>query len=436
MDTRYHNPNSGPEKRTHGWGFPFLKGGGRGLCAFIAWRYLRGKKSHNAINIISGIAVGGIATATIAMVVVLSVFNGFHDLIEGLYTEFDPVLKVIPSEGKYFSVEQTDSIARRLGKVEGVAAVSRVMEDNALILFRGHPEVVTVKGVDDQFQRVTNIRSICYGPGEYQLHRADMEYAIPGVGLGQMMGGPEFTRFQICAPRGGERINLMDPLESLSAVEVDNTGLVFSVNQRKYDDQYLLISYQLAQQLFEKDDQCTAFELAVKPGFSVEAVKQAIRRQGGPVVVQDRMEQQASVFGIMQIEKLLAFVFLTFILLVACFNIISSVSMLIIEKQHDAQTLSHLGMPLARIRSIFMFEGQLITISGTLSGILIGVLLCLAQQWFGLIRLGTGDNFIVQSYPVSVHPTDIVAILITALIVGYIATWYPVRHFTRRHDTN
>lgn len=440
----------------------------RRLESTIAWRYLFGKKSHNAINIISGIAVVGITVATVAMVVVLSVFNGFHDLIEELYTEFDPVLKVVPAEGKYFSAEQTDSLVAHFEKHPRVAAVSRVIEDEALILFRGHPEVVTVKGVDDNFDKVTNIRSILFGEGEYQLHRADMEYAIPGIGLSQMMGGATFPTLQICAPRGGERINVMDPLESLSVVDVDNTGLVFSMNQRKYDDRYILISYALSQQLFEKEGQCTQLELALKstdaqpflggntpqgtsPSWwqslkaqfakvSLPLERGAVARSagGGSVAsssssyrLLNRMEQQASTFSIMQIEKLLAYVFLTFILLVACFNIISSVSMLIIEKQGDMRTLSHLGMPLSGVRKIFMTEGQLITLIGTLSGIAIGVSLCLAQQYYGLIRLGTGENFIVQSYPVSVHPLDIIAILFTALIVGYVATWYPVRHFTK-----
>lgn len=397
----------------------------------IAWRYLFAKKSHNAINIISGIAVGGIMVATVAMVVVLSVFNGFHDLLEGLYTEFDPVLKVVPMEGKYFGEESTDSIYDMLRHHNSVAATSRVIEDQALILFRGHPEVVTVKGVDDAFPKVSGIRNILYGKGQYQLHRADVDYAIPGIGLAQMMGGPEFPPLQICAPRGGERINLMDPLESLSVVDVNSAHLAFSVNQRKYDDSYMLLSYDLSQQLFEKEGQCTAFELALKPGVSISDAKAALHDKDGRYRVLDRMEQQESVFSIMQIEKLLAYVFLTFILVVACFNIISSVSMLIIEKQHDAQTLSHLGMPLSRVRHIFMLEGQMITFIGTSVGVVVGVLICLLQQYFGIITLGTGDNFIVQSYPVSVHPTDIVAVLFTALVVGYLATWYPVRHFTR-----
>lgn len=407
------------------------------LSLTIAFRYLVGKKSHNAINIISGIAVGGIAVATVAMVVVMSVFNGFHDLVESLYTEFDPVLKVVPAQGKYFSAERTDSLQTLISKDQSVTAVSRTIEDYALILFRGHPEVITIKGVDDKFPKVTNIRDICYGDGTYQFSRAGVDYAIPGVGLSQLLGGPQFPHMQICAPRGGERINLMDPLESLSVVEVDNTNLVFSVNQRRYDDRYLLMSYTLAQQLFEKEGQCTALELALRPGQSVDAAKRRLQQMmtsaKGEVraTVKDRLEQQSETFSVMEIEKLLAYVFLSFILLVACFNIISSVSMLILEKREDARTLTFLGLPQSRLHRIFMLEGQMISLVGIVAGLVVGVLLCLAQEQFGLIRLGTGENFIVQSYPVSVHLQDILAIIITGLVVGYLATWYPVRYFTK-----
>lgn len=396
----------------------------------IALRYIFSKKSHNAINIITGISVGGISVATLAMVVVLSVFNGFQNLLEGLYTEFDPTLKVTPTEGKFFSEAKANDLHTFLLKNDQVEEVSRVVEEQALILFRGHPQAITVKGVDDNYTKVTHIKNICYGTGQYQLHRAEVEFAIPGAGLAQIMGGTNFPHMQICAPRGGERINLMDPLESLSVIEVDNTGLMFCTNQRKYDENYLLVSLHMAQQLFEKENQCTAFELALKPGADVEKVKKQLA--GKDYEVKNRMEQQESVFSIMQIEKLLAYVFLTFILLVACFNIISSVSMLIIEKSRDAQTLSNLGLPKRRLRRIFMIEGQLISILGAVIGIALGVGLCLLQQYCGIITLGTGDNFIVQAYPVSVHPLDIVIIFVTTLIIGYLATWYPVRHFTRK----
>lgn len=439
-----HTINHTTKANKRGWSLSSVGGGWWGLELKIAMRYVFSKKSHNAINIITGISMAGIAVATVAMVVVLSVFNGFHDLLEGLYTEFDPTLKAVPTEGKFFSEERTDSIYMAFTKHPQVAAVSRVVEDQALILFKGHPQVITVKGVDDNYSRVTHIKQLCYGNGIYQLHRAEVEYAIPGAGLVQVLGGPNFPHMQICAPRGGEYINLQDPLESLSVVEVDNTGLFFNVNQRKYDENYLITSLNLAQTLFEKEGQCTAFEIALKPGADIQKVKKELAKvlrdgetpkrglekggqKGSEGEILDRLEQQESVFSIMQIEKLLAYVFLTFILLVACFNIISSVSMLIIEKSKDAQTLSHLGMPQNRLRRIFMIEGQLISMMGSVIGIVVGVALCLLQQYCGIISLGTGDNFIVQAYPVSVNPIDIGIIFLTTLIIGYLATWYPVR---------
>lgn len=395
----------------------------------LARRYLLGHKSHNAINIISGIAVGGITLATVALVIVLSVFNGFSDLLTSLYTEFDPVLKVVPTEGKFLPAEAT---LQKLKACPSVKSASRVIEDQALILFRGHPQVITVKGVDENFDKVSNIRHILFGEGTYQFERAGVDYAIPGMGLAQLMGGTGFPHMQICAPRGGERINLMDPLESLSVVEVDNTGVGFCVNQHKYDDNYLLVSYNLALELFEKQDQATALELSLKSSTNIDKAQQQIAAAlGSKVRVLNRMEQQEGIFGIMQIEKLLAFIFLTFILLVACFNIVSSVSMLILEKKADVQTLSHLGLPRQRIARVFMLEGQLISLTGALVGIAVGSSLCLLQQYFGFIPLGTGDNFIIQSYPVSLHWQDLLAVLGTTIVTGSLSTWYPVHYFTK-----
>lgn len=388
----------------------------------IARRYLLGKKSHNAVNIISGVAVAGIAVAVAAMVVVLSVFNGFRELVQSLYSAFDSELCITPAEGKYFTAGQADSLARVFQQSGKVEALSRTVEDQALILFRGHPQVITLKGVDDRFADVSQIRSILYGDGIYQFHRAGVEYAIPGFNLGQMMGGPNFSHMQICAPRGGERINLADPLENLSVAEINSTGLLFSVNQPKYDNHYLLVSLQLAQQLFEKEGQCTALELRLKPQSEAE-----VKALCPPsAVARNRYEQQSELLGIMEIEKLLAYVFLSFILVVACFNIVSSISMLIMEKRADAHTLSHLGMTQGGLRSIFLLEGQLITLTGTVIGLAVGSALCLAQQAFGLVKLGTGENFIVQDYPVSLHPLDLVFILITALLIGGLATLWPV----------
>lgn len=408
------------------------------LSFFIARRYLFSKKSHNAINIISAIAATGIAVATAAMVCTLSVFNGFHDLISTLYCNFDPQLQVTAATGKTFDID--DPAVDSMRNHRDVVCASECLEDNALILFRGHPLVINVKGVDSSFVHVTNIDSILFGNGDIlgadgslSLDRAGIHYGIPGIGLAQQMGGADYGTLQICAPRSGERINLANPIESLSVEDLQSPHVVFSVNQRKYDEHYLITSLDFAQSLFEKEGLASSLELRLRPGASTDAVKAELRAIGGDrFEVRDQLEQQADVFAIMNVEKLLAYVFLTFIVLVACFNIISSLSMLIIEKKDDAQTLRHLGMTSGRIRSIFMTEGRMISFVGAVAGVLLGVALCLVQQQFGLIQLGGAGSFIVDAYPVSVHWLDIVVVFVTVIAVGFIAVWYPVHALSKR----
>lgn len=401
------------------------------LPFFIARRYLFSKKSHNAINIISAIAAVGIAIATAAMVCILSVFNGFHDLIATLYCNFDPEIQVTALRGKTF--DQDAPAVRQMVGHPAVEHASLCLEDNAMFLFRGHPLVITVKGVDGNFDEVTNIRDIIYGEGQYRLRSGEVCYGIPGIGLAAQMGGTNYGSLQICAPRGGERINLANPIESFSVEDIESPGVVFDVNQRKYDEHLLITDLNFAQQLFEKEGKASTLEIKLKPGADLSAAKADLLRIGkGQFAVKDRMEQQAEVFNIMNIEKLIAYIFLTFIILVACFNIISSLSMLIIEKRDDVLTLQHLGMSPREVRKIFMTEGWLISLFGAILGVLLGVALCMLQQHFGLIRMGNGSGFIVDCYPVAVHAADVAVVLATAAAIGAVSVWYPVHLLTRR----
>ena len=399
---------------------------------YISLRYLVSKKSHNAINIISGIAMVGIMVATMAMVVTLSVFNGFQGLLSSLYTTFDPQLKVVPTKGKYAA--QDDPALTKILADDAVDVASFCINDNALILFQGHPVVVEVKGVDKNFAQATNINEIVDGEGTFQLQRAGVEFGVPGIGLAQQFGGAKFKTLQLCAPRGGARINISDPLESLSVQEIQGSGVYFNVNQHKYDDRIMLTSLDFAQTLFEKDGQVTSLEIRLQPSADTEKTKSRFQEiAGDKFKVMDRLEQQEGVFNIMQIEKLLAYVFLTFILLVACFNIISSVSMLIIEKRDDVRTLRNLGLSHGGIVKIFLYEGRMISFIGGVLGILLGMGLCLLQQEYGLIKLGsTANEFIIDAYPVLVKPLDLIVILLTTIVVGFVATWYPVHHLSKK----
>ena len=402
------------------------------LPLFMARRYLFSRKRVGAINIISAISVVGVAFGTAALLCTLSVFNGFRDLIGSLYTTFDPPIEVVPAKGKFAAAD--DPVLARIGAHPEVEAASACLEDNALILFRGRPVVINLKGVDDRFDAVTGIRSILYGNGSYKLHAPDVSYGIPGIGLASAMGGIDYGTSQICAPRKGERVNLNSPGESVNADDLTSAGVCFDVRQRKYDENYMIAPLSFAQNLFEQPGCITGLELKLKPGADVQRVKAELREWAGDrYLVLDQIEQQQEVFNVMNIEKMMAYLFLTFILLVACFNIIGSVSMLIIDKRDDMQTLRHLGADDRLIFRIFLYEGRFIAVLGAVLGTLLGLTLCWLQQTFGFISLGSSDgSFIVQSYPVSIHPTDVVLVLATVIVVGFASVWYPVKFLSRK----
>lgn len=403
-----------------------------GFPLFVAWRYLFSKKSHNAINIISIISVVGVALSTMALVCTLSVFNGFRDLIGGLYTAFDPELEVMPSKGKFAAAD--DSLLLRIKAHPDVAVATECLEENALILFQGHPMVFSLKGVGENFDSCTNIRSILTGDGEYMLNAGGVNYGIPGIGLAQQLGGFDYGKVPACALRKGERINTINPSESFTTGDLFSPGVVFHVSQRQYDDSYMLCSLAFAQELFEQKGQISSLELRLKEGADVAKVKKELRAiVGERFKVYDRIEQQQDMYAVMEIEKMVAYFFLTFILLVACFNIIGSVSMLIIEKRSDMEVLRHLGADEQMLRHIFLYEGRLIALLGAVIGVVLGLALCYAQQEFGLLRLGdSSGTFIIDAYPVSVHLLDVLLVLITVIVVGFCAVWYPVRHLSKR----
>lgn len=406
------------------------------LSFFFARRYLFSRKSHSAINIISGVSALGIAVSTMALVCVLSVFNGFRELIAGLYSAFDPEIELVPTQGKY--ADANDAALLRLNTVGGIAETSACFQENALILYKGNPLVVTLKGVDDHFASVTGIDSIVYNAGNVRvplpaLSAAGINYAVPGYGLAARMG-IDFGQIEICAPRRGEQINMVNPGESFNVDELFSSSTFFQVNQKTYDDATLLTSLSFAQNLFEQPGKITSLLLRVKPNYDVARVQQAVQQAvGSKFKARNRMEQHDETFKVMKIEKLMAYLFLTFIVLVACFNLIGSVAMLIIDKRRNAATLNALGMDSRAISSIFLYESRLITLIGALAGILLGVLLCSLQAHFGLIRLGNGEgNFIVDAYPVSTHWQDVLFVFFTVLLVGFTTVWYPVRYLCRK----
>ena len=400
---------------------------------FIARRYLFSRKSHHTINIISGISICGVALATMALVVTLSVFNGFRDYVASFFTAFDPQLKVTLAKGKTISADDPSLVALRAH--EAVEVYTEVLEDQALIVGNDRQWVVTIKGVDDNFNQQADLESILYGDGEFVLHADVLEYGIMGIRLAQQLGlGARYDgALPIYAPRQGERVNLSNPMQSFTSDELYSPGVVFAVNQSRYDAHYILTSISFARRLFGQEGVVSAIELRLKPDANINAVQKDIRRLlGNRFIVQNRYEQQEDTFRIMQVEKFIAYLFLTFILLVASFNIIGSLSMLMIDKRADVQTLQALGADDRQTAQIFLLEGWLISGFGAALGIVLGLLLCWLQMRFGFVKLGQSEgSFIVDAYPVSVHAMDILVIFLTVLAVGLLAVWLPVRRMTR-----
>lgn len=400
---------------------------------YIARRYLFSKKSHNAINVISAISVCGVALATLALVCTLSVFNGFQDLVASFFTAFDPELKITAVRGKVFDGQDPRVLA--LKQLPEVAVYSESLEDNAMVQYQGRQAMAVIKGVEDNFDRLTPIDSILFGRGSLTLHDEVADYAIPGIQLLSALGsGIRFLDpLEIYAPKRGAKVNVANPSTAFVSGNLFSSGLVFAVNQEKYDASYILTSLAFARRLFQYDTEVSSVNLRLKPDADIDAVKRKLQdRLGEEFRVQDRYEQQADTYRIMRVEKLISYLFLTFILVIACFNVIGSLSMLIIDKREDVVTLRNLGADDNQIVRIFLFEGRMISFFGAFIGVVSGLLLCWIQQTFGLIRLGSSGSFVVDAYPVSVEAMDVIIVFVTVLLVGFLSVWYPVRYLSKR----
>lgn len=401
---------------------------------FIARRYLFSKKSTHVINVISSISVIGVAVATMALVIVLSVFNGFHDLVASLFTSFDPQLKVVPVEGK--TAPADDPILTKIRLLPQVDVATETVEDQALAIYNDHQAMVKIKGVDDNFAELSHITDILYGDGSFSLHAANLEYGIVGIRLAQNLGiGAQWDGFlKIYAPKKEGQLDMTNPGDGFVVDSLNSPGVLFAVKQTKYDKNYIITSISFARNLFGQQGMLSDLELRLKPGSNLDAVKAEMQQiAGNKYKVLDRFEQQEDTFKIMSIEKMIAYIFLTFILVVACFNIIGSLSMLIIDKKNDVVTLRNLGANDKQITRVFLFEGRMIAVIGAVIGIGLGLLLCFLQQQYGFVRLGDSEgSFIVDAYPVSVHYSDVAIIFVTVIAVGWLAVWYPVRALSKR----
>ena len=398
-------------------------------CAlYIARRYLFSQKSHNAINIISAISVCGVALATLALVCTLSVFNGFHDLISSFFTHFDPDLKVEAIKGKTFEPDSSSLAAiRDLPEVE---VVSLTLEDNAMAKYKGQQVMVTIKGVDDEFQALTHVEEILYGNPEFKLYDEIADYGVLGIQLMYTLGTgfDPYDPVEVYAPHRGTKVNLSNPMASFRRQPLYLPGNVLNINDARYASSYIVTSLDYTRRLFDYEKAVSAIEIRLAPKANESRARQSIVAiMGEGYTVKNRYEQQAATFKVVEIEKFVTYLFLCFILMVACFNIISSVSMLILDKQSNAETLKSLGATDGFVARIFIYEGNLIALLGAVVGLVLGVVLCLLQQKFGLISLGGGGQFVVEAYPVRVKVTDLILVLVSVVAVSALSVWLPIK---------
>ncbi|RNI32361.1 ABC transporter permease [Rufibacter immobilis] len=394
------------------------------VALFIARRYFFSKKKRNIINIISIIAMIGVGVGTMALIVVLSVFNGLEDLIRSLYGKFDPEIKITSVEGKSF--ETDEQLLERIRKTPGVALLTEVIEDNALLRYNDRQMVVKVKGVSDNFFQQNQIDSAIVD-GDYRLKRRGQQYALIGRGVQyQLSIRPEnpFSPMQFLYPKAGKK-TIINPENAFRQLGIQAGG-VFAI-ERQYDDQYVFVPLAFAEELLSYGSKRTSLEIKTQHVEDVDKVKAALQKVLGPGFnVQNSEEQHVSLLRAVKVEKLFVFVTFTFVLLIASINIFFSLSMLVLDKQKDIAILTSLGADARTIRRIFLLEGAIVAFSGAFVGLVVGGTICWLQQTFGWVSMGMSTS-VVEAYPVLMRPTDFVFTAVAIILITLIVSIRPAR---------
>ncbi|HEX2970578.1 MAG TPA: FtsX-like permease family protein [Bacteroidales bacterium] len=399
------------------------------LPLYIAKRYLFAKKSRNAINVISSVSVAGVTVGTMALIIVLSVFNGLERMVTGIFNTFDPDIKITAIQGKTFIPDS--SRLKLLSEIRGVKALSLTIEENALLKYDEQQYIATIKGVDDNYVDVTDIDSSMF-EGEFRLRNENGRvFAVPGIGVAQSLGiRVNFVaQLMVIMPRKDAGIN-MNPENALKRRFIIPSG-IFEI-EKEYDSKYVYVPLVFAQELLDSDNAIGSIEIKTDKSEDPALIERSIKKlYNEGFKVQNRYEQQEIFYKVMKSERLAIFLILTLILIIASFNIIASLTMLIIEKQRDVEILRSLGANNDLIRRIFIFEGWLISIIGAAAGVLLGFIICWVQQKFGLVKLQS-DSLIMNAYPVVMKLRDFIIVPATVLLIGYWAAWYPVRYLTKK----
>lgn len=403
------------------------------LPIYIAWRYLLAKKSQNAINIISGISVAGVAVGTMALITVLSVFNGFDSIVKSLYNSYDPELKISIAEGKTFDPGMYPF--NEIRKHPSVEHYSEVLEENALLRYSDKQHIATVKGVDEQFHKVTGVDSMMV-EGVYSLWEGTRPKAVVGLGVAYHLAiGLNFLNpINIYILKRSGNIS-MNPERAINRRFIFPSGM-FSIEQ-EINSRYLLVPLSFARDLLQYTTEVSAIEIKLREGMDKDLAQQEIKNiLGDEFLVKNRNEQNELFYRIMKSEKWAIFFILSFILVIASFNIIGSLTMLILDKRRDIDTLDSLGASAALIKRIFLLEGWMISMTGAVIGIILGSLISWLQAEFGLIKLSGSGSFIIDAYPVVFQFQDVVMVFFTVLGIGFLASWLPVRYLTRNYRLN
>lgn len=393
----------------------------------IAWRYLFAKKQFNAIHVITAISSAAVGIVTAAMICVLSVMNGFGVMIEQLFSQFDPDLRITAQMGKSFYIDEEKK--KDLLGLPCVNLISESITETALVYCEEKQMPVQLMGVDSIFGELTCIENIITD-GHYEVFDGVFDRAVLGQGLAWKLGiGAHFIYgLHVYTPKRETNVNMLRPDMNFNHETCFIAG-TFAINQQKYDENLMLVDIDLARRLLEYDNtEVTALLVAISDGYNIWRAKREITEVlGEGFVVQDRYEQQEDFFRILRVEKFLTTILLIFILLIATFNGIGSLSMLVIDKQQDIRTLSHLGASENMIRRAFMLEGWMVNTIGAISGIILGLGICLVQEHFGLLKLGNGTEYVISAYPVAVQTWDIVIVSVIVLALGAISSWIPTR---------
>ncbi len=397
------------------------------LSFFIAKRYLISKKSNNAINVISWISIVAIAITTAALIIVLSAMNGLTTVVADLYHAIEPDLKITAINSKY--MDDKEGLTKKIKTVQGIKGISYSIEENALMKLDERQAIITVKGVDDEFKNLTHFDTVVT-EGTYRFKYEDQFYGVFGRGVAGRLGinvNDFVSPISIYAPIRG-KTESMNPEDAFNKLSISPAG-IFALND-DFDYKYVLIDLKAAQQLFDCPDAFSIIEISVDDKTQLQSIQKKLQAViGNQYLIKNRFQQNDVLFKTLETEKLWTFLILAFILVIATFNIIGALTMLIIEKKKDIKTLYNLGADQKFIQNIFMQEGFLITFVGAISGLIIGLIICILQQQFHLVAFE--EEGVIPYYPIELQLKDFLWILGVVMGIGFLAALYPVRIFTK-----